>query len=163
MTSHQIHTPAGDELETAYRPFQVRFSGAVAEVESELALAVTMGRADWCNTFRDIHDADLAQHAPFEMMRDFAHVAPSPLLSGYVLGLMFSRDRPDELEIPAAEWIARAHSVSDPELRGMALGCAFMAALAGAAATRPPAAIRPSRSANGSHNKRSKRSLRNPS
>lgn len=96
------------------------------------------------------------------MMRDFAHAAPTPLLSGYVLGIMFSRDRPDELEIPPAEWIARANSVADPEFRGMALGCAFMAALAGAA-TRPPVANRPSRSSNGSRNKTSERSLRNPS
>lgn len=116
MTSRQTPIPAADELETAYRPVQVRFSGAVAEVESDLLLAVTMGRADWCNTFRDIHDADVAQRAPFELLKDFAHDAPSPLLSGYVLGIMFSRDRPEELEIPRGEWVARANGCADPEL-----------------------------------------------
>ena len=162
MTSRQIPTPAADELEAAYRPFQVRFSGAVAEVESELVLAVAMGRADWCNIFRDIHDADLSQRAPFKMLREFAHHAPSPLLKGYVLGIMFSRDRPEELEIPPGEWVARANRCADAELRGAALGCAFMSALEGAG-TRQPVSKRPSRSPSGRHIKRSTRGLRNPS
>ena len=162
MTSHQTTIPAADELETAYRPFQIRFTGAVAEVELELALAATLGRADWCSTFRDIHDADLAQRAPFEMLKEFAHDAPSPLLSGYVLGIMFSRDRPEELEVTPGAWVARANRCADPELRGAALGCAFMSAFAGAG-TWQPAANRPSRSPKGRRSKRSTRSLRNQS
>ena len=152
MTSHQIPIAADDELETAYRPFQIRFTGAVAEVESELALAVTMGRADWCNTLRDIHDADLAQRAPFEMLKEFAHHAPSPLLSGYVLGIMFSRNRPEELEIPPGKWVARANRCADLEVRGAVLGCAFMSAFAGAG-TLQLTANRPSRSPRGRRSK----------
>ena len=52
MTSSEINIPAAAELDNAYRHFDVRFTGALAEVESELALAVAKGASDWCATFR---------------------------------------------------------------------------------------------------------------
>ena len=129
MTYREINIPTFVEPEAAYEHFDVRFTGALSEVESELTLGMAKGAAPWCKAFRDIHDGDLAQHAPIHMLKEFADDAPSPLLRGYVLGIMFSRKKPRPLGMPMTEWAARANGVNDPEIRGMALGCAVMAIL----------------------------------
>ena len=129
MTHCEINIPTDVELETTYRHFDVRFTGVLAEIESELALGMTNGEAAWCNAFRDIHDGDLALRAPIDMLKEFADDAPSLLLRGYVLGIMFAREKPGPLGMPMSEWAARANAVEDPEIRGMALACAVVAIL----------------------------------
>lgn len=160
MTSGEINIPTDVELETAYRHFDVRFTGALSEVESELALGMTTGAAAWCNTFRDIHDGHLARRAPIDVLKEFADDAPSPLLRGYVLGIMFAREKPGPLGMPITEWAARANGIDDSEIRGMALGCAFMAVLAEAAALLPS---RSNERVAGIRSRRSTRRLRNHS
>lgn len=154
--THEINIPAKAAQKATYRPFEVRFGGAYSEVESELTLRARNGDADWCNTFRDIHDGDLAERAPVDMLKEFADGAPSPLLRGYVLGIMFARERRRPLGMSPGEWAAKAMTVDDPAIRGMALADAFMAVLA---ATRKPepVSVRPN------ENSKRRRSLRNPS
>ena len=82
MIYREINIPTFVEPETAYKHFDVRFTGALSEVESELALGMAKGAGPWCNWFRDIHDGDLAQRAPIDMLKEFADDAPSPLLRG---------------------------------------------------------------------------------
>lgn len=130
MTYREINIPTFVEPEAAYEHFDVRFTGALSEVESELALGMAKEAAAWCNAFRDIHDGDLAQRAPIGMLKEFADDAPSSFLRGYVLGIMFVRKNPRPLEMPMTEWAARANGVDDPEIRGMATACAVMAVLA---------------------------------
>jgi len=160
MTHREINIPTFVEPETAYEHFDVRFTGALCDVESELALGMTTGAAAWCNAFRDIHDGDLAQRAPIDMLKEFADDAPSPLLRGYVLGIMFSRKRPGPLGMPMTEWATRANGVEDPEIRGMALGCAVMAILAETGTLSPS---RPNRRVAGVASRRSTRRSRNHS
>ena len=160
MNYREINIPNDAEFESAYRHFDVRFTGALSEIESELALGMTQGAAAWCNAFRDIHDGDLAQRAPIDMLKEFADGAPSPLLRGYVLGIMFSRKKPGPLGMPKTEWAARANGVDDPEIRGMALGCAVMAIMAEAGTLSPS---RPNRLVAGVCSRRSRRRSRNHS
>lgn len=129
MTYREINIPTYVGPEAAYKHFDVRFTGALSEVESELAFGIAKGAATWCNAFRDIHDGDLAQRATVGMLKEFADDAPSPFLRGYVLGIMFSREKPGPLGMPMSEWAARANAVEDPEIRGMALACAVVAIL----------------------------------
>ena len=140
------------------RPFKMRFTATLSEVESELALAVSSGRAAWCDIFRDIHNGDLIERAPFEMLKGFANAAPSPLLQGYVLGVLYARENPERPELPCGEWAARANSVEDPAIRGMVLGGASVALKA---ATRKPAPA--SGNPDGKVNFKRRRRLRNPS
>lgn len=156
--NYEINTPAEVAQEATCRPFEVRFTGTLSEVESELALAVRSGRASWCGIFRDIHDADLIERAPFEMLKDFANAAPSPLLQGYVLGVLYARENPEWPDISRGEWAARANTVDDPAVRGAVLGCASAAFRA---ATKKPEPV--SRSANVRVNSKRRRSPRNPS
>ena len=158
MTYREIHIPTYVEPEAAYKHFDVRFTGALSEVESELALGIAKGAATWCNAFRDIHDGDLAQRATIGMLKGFADDAPSRFLRGYVLGIMFSRKKPGPLGMPMTEWAARANGVDDPEIRGMALGCAVMAIMAEAGTL---SRSRPNRRVAGVCSRRSRRRSRN--
>lgn len=153
--THEINIPVEAAPEATYRP---RFTGALAEIESELASSASKGDANWCNTFRDIHDGDLAERAPIDMLQEFANEAPSPLLRGYVLGIMFARERRKPLGMSPVQWAAKAMTVDDPVIRGMALADAFMAVMA---ATRKPEPLfaRPTERVNSKRRRR----LRNPS
>lgn len=157
--THEIKIPVEVAQEATYRPFEVRFTGALSEVESELTLSARNGDADWCSTFRDIHDGDLAERAPVDMLKEFADDAPSPLLRGYVLGIMFARGASAGLKSYSADFAALAKMADEPELRGMALGCAFMAGLAPEGSCRPDG-IRPAACAAPNRSRSPKRNLR---
>lgn len=154
--THEINIPAEFAQEATYQPFEVRFTGALSEVESELTSSARSGYTDWCHTFRDIHDGDLAERAPGDMLKEFADHAPSPLLRGYVLGIMFARERRKPLGMSPVALAAKAMTVDDPVFRGMALADAFMAVLA---ATREPEPV----SAQTNKSSKRRRSLRRPS
>jgi len=154
--TYEINIPAEVAHEATYQPFDVRFTGALSEVESELMLSARNGGADWCSTFRDIHDGDLAERAPLDMLKQFADEAPSPLLRGYVLGIMFARERPAPIGMSPRQWASKALTVGDPVLRGMALADAVMALRA---ATRKPKPV----SVRQNEKSQRRRSLRKPS
>lgn len=154
--THEINIPAEVAHEATYQPFEVRFSGALSEVESELTLSARNGHAEWCSTFRDIHDGDLAERAPYDMLKQFGDEAPSPLLRGYVLGIMFARKRSAPIGMSPGEWAAKALSVDDPVLRGMALADAVMAFLAATRKLKPVSVRR-------NEGSKRRRSLRNSS
>lgn len=140
--THNIHNPSSIEAEMAGQYFDVRFTGALSEIESELALGSAGGNEVWCDAFRDLHDGDLGEPASAGLLGAFANAAPSLLLRSYVFGAVFARETCLQLEMPLTEWLEMANGTDDSKARGLALGCAF-GALSAHIRTRRPRSGRP--------------------
>ena len=105
------------------------YSGAHAEFAAEIRLAERAGHSGWCSALRELHQGGLAYRAPIEMLQWFAAAAPSPYLSGYVVGFIDVRESPHQYSGKvefAKSMISESGLHRLASRRGALLGGAFM-------------------------------------